>query len=145
MKNTTKNYKISQKNNNPGAFRRLGVMFYDWLLCSACLFVFTGIAVTFNQGNVINAQQQPFFYIGLFGVMLVYFIGFWRQGGQTPGMKVWKIRVTADTPPASVDKLAIRFFVVLLTVGLGILPIFFRRDNRGLHDILSKTTLHMID
>ncbi len=144
MKKTTKNHKSSQKNNNPGILRRLSAMLYDWLLCLACLFVFTGIAVTLNQGNALSDKQQPFLNAGLIGVVLVYFIGFWRQGGQTPGMKVWKIHIMADEPPARVDKLIIRFFVVLLTLGLAIIPMFFRKDNKGLHDILSKTSLKMM-
>lgn len=147
MKKTTNQGAQRQKNNSNAESvsigRRLGAMLYDALLCMACLFVFTGIAVTLNQGNSMTAQQQPFLNLGLFGVVLAYFVGFWRQGGQTPGMKVWKIRLVADTPPADVNKLLIRFIIILFTGGLAVLTIFFRKDNKGLHDILSKTTLRL--
>ncbi|MGY0399159.1 MAG: RDD family protein [Ostreibacterium sp.] len=121
--------------------RRLGAMLYDWLLCFACLFVFVGITVTLNKGNAVSSQQQPFLTLGLLGVIFIYFVGFWRQGGQTPGMKVWKIRLTADSPPANVNKLLLRFLVVLLTLGVAIIPGFFRADKKGWHDIISKTSL----
>lgn len=89
----------------------------------------------------MSPQQQPFFNLGLLGVVMAYFIGFWRQGGQTPGMKVWKIRLVADQPPAEVNKLMIRFAVILLSLGVAYIPAFFRQDKLGLHDILSKTSL----
>lgn len=135
--------KISSVTTNVGVKRRLGAMLYDWLLCAACLFVFTGIAVTLNKGNPMSPQQQPFLNIGLIGVVMAYFIGFWRQGGQTPGMKVWKIQLFAEQPPAEVNKLLIRFMVMLLTLGLALLPAFFRSDKKGLHDVLSKTVLRL--
>lgn len=121
--------------------RRLAAAFYDWLLCSACLFVFVGIAVTLNQGSAMTEKQQPFLTMGLLGVIVAYFVGFWRQGGQTPGMKVWKIQLVSDQPPATAGKLLIRFFVVFFTVGLAIGLGFFRQDRKGLHDLLSKTSL----
>lgn len=129
------------KSDIPSLKRRFGAIFYDSLLCAACLFVFAGIAVTLNQGNSMSSQQQPFFNLGLLGVVMAYFIGFWRQGGQTPGMKVWKIRLVADQPPAEVNKLMIRFAVILLSLGVAYIPAFFRQDKQGLHDILSKTSL----
>lgn len=142
MKKKSSTTPLSRDNDNiPSVIRRFAAMFYDWLLCLACMFVFVGIAVTLNQGHSMTAQQQPFLTLGLFGVVLTYFIGFWRQGGQTPGMKVWKIRLLAEQPPASVEKLLIRFFVVLLTVGLAVFVGFFRKDKKGLHDLLSKTSL----
>lgn len=135
---------LKDKEPIPTLKRRLAAMFYDWLLCLACLFVFVGIAVTLNQGQSMTTQQQPFLTVGLFGVVLAYFIGFWRQGGQTPGMKVWKIKLVADEPPASVEKLFIRFFIVLLTAGLAVFLGLFRKDKKGLHELLSKTSLRRI-
>lgn len=140
-KNRSTRSLLKDTSPTPTLFRRFAAMFYDWLLCLACLFVFAGIAVTLNQGHPMSEQQQPFLTLGLFGVVLAYFIGFWRQGGQTPGMKVWKIKLFADKPPASVEKLLIRFFVVLLTAGLAVCVGGFRKDKKGLHDLLSKTSL----
>lgn len=143
-KKTTNSPKNYQKNNNSWWLKCLAAMLYDWLLCLACLFVFTGIAVTLNQGSAMSPQQQPFLNVGLAGVVFAYFIGFWRQGGQTPGMKVWKLQLVADKPPATVNKLLIRFFVVLLTLGLAVIVGFFRADQKGLHDILSNTSIRSL-
>ncbi len=142
-KQTEKESKTTNKLPIVTIKRRLGAMLYDWLLCLACLFVFTGIAVTLNKGNPMSPQQQPFLNIGLIGVVIAYFIGFWRQGGQTPGMKVWKVTLVADEMPASADKLFIRFMAMFITFGLAIVPCFFRPDRKGLHDILSKTSLRL--
>lgn len=121
--------------------RRLAAILYDWLLCLACLFVFVAIAVTLNQGYAMTPQQQPFLSVGLLGVVCAYFVGFWRQGGQTPGMKVWKLQLVANQPPATVNKLLIRFSVVLFTAGLAVLWGVFTPDRQGLHDKLSNTSL----
>lgn len=145
MKKRAETNKVTTKTatESPTIKRRLGAILYDWLLCLACLFVFVGIAVTLNQGNPMSAKQQPFLNLGLLGVVLAYFVGFWRQGGQTPGMKVWKVTLVADEPPADATKLLLRFFVMLLTCGLALLPSFWRPDKKGLHDIVSKTSLRI--
>ncbi|MPV85532.1 RDD family protein [Ostreibacterium oceani] len=132
---------MKKNTNTVRLSRRLGAAFYDWILCFACLMLFTGLVVTINRGEFVSGRQSLFFQLALFSLVLFYFVGFWSHGGQTPGMKVWKIRLMADTPPASLNKLLLRFFVVLLTFGVAFFWAVFRSDHKGIHDIISKTTL----
>lgn len=100
--------------------------------------MFIGIAVTLNQGHSMT-KQQLFLMLGVFGVGLFYW--FLKQGGQTPSMKIWKIKLLADQSPASVEQLLISFFVVLLTAGSAIFVGFFRKDKKGMYDLLRRTSL----
>lgn len=125
----------------PSMRRRFGAIAYDWLLCLACIFVFTGILVTVNKGAPISASQKPFFIIGILLIVVYYFVGFWWHGGQTPGMKVWYIKLMSDVNPPRKSSLYLRFFCVVATFGLTFLSGFSNKERRCLHDTLSKTHL----
>ena len=76
-------------------------------------------------------------------VWLIFYIWFWRHGGQTLGMLAWRIRLvalTGGTP--SVKDCILRClwaFPSALLCGLGYLWIYFDPQNCCLHDRLSKT------
>ncbi len=80
------------KINNFLLFRRLAAMSYDGLLLIAVLFVATGAATAVTRGESISAGN-PLFTTYLFLVCFVFFAWFWTHGGQTLGMRAWKIRL----------------------------------------------------
>ena len=67
----------------------------------------------------------------------------WR--GMTPGKKLMGIRIVSspDYKTLSYKKSIMRYLVgytaSVLTLGLGFLMIAFRKDKRGLHDLIAKT------
>lgn len=128
----------------PSMARRFAAIAYDWLLCLACIFVFTGVIVIFNQGLSITPQQKPFFTIGILFIIFYYFVGFWGKGGQTPGMKVWHIKLLPDVNPPKKSSLYLRILWVTLTGGLVLLTGFSNKERRCLHDKLSKTHLVLL-
>src|SRR5690606_35106686 len=69
----------------------------------------------------------------------------WRRGGQTLGMKPWRLRVVgADGRPATVRRLWLRYAVATLSLagaGLGLLWSLVDRERRGLHDVVAGTLL----
>jgi uncharacterized RDD family membrane protein YckC len=73
-------------------------------------------------------------------VILFYFIA-----GQTPGMKAYEIKVvdnkTGEKPSILLSFLRFFFFNVVLFSFIGIFFGFFREDKRGIHDILSGTSV----
>jgi len=75
----------------------------------------------------------------------VYTIGFWVSRGATPGKMVFGLKVvTEDGDPIGLDKAALRYigyWVNVLTLGIGYLMIAFRKDKRGLHDLIAGTTV----
>ena len=71
-----------------------------------------------------------------------YVIGLTAAGGQTIGKMAWGLRV-ADVAggPVSVPKAVVRTFwaPMSLAVGIGVIWMFFEREGRALHDVLSGT------
>ncbi len=128
----------------PGFFRRLAVILYDFLLLVAVLFFATAIALPFNSGEAFTGQH--FFFPAYLLLVSYFFYGwFWTHGGQTLGLRAWKISVRSlDTKPVSWKQASIRFMVALLswaTCGLGFIWIIFDKNQYSWHDHASKTAL----
>lgn len=71
---------------------------------------------------------------------LLYFGYFWTKSGQTPCMKVWKIKVVNQQGGTiSWPQAIIRFFGALF--GLGLLWTLFNKERNGIQDLVSKTSL----
>ena len=133
----------------PGAslFRRLFAIFYDGFLLTAILFVVSGIATALNQGAAVEPGNTlyPLMVFIIFSISYLYFAWFWKHGGQTLGMKTWKIRLCSiDNGEIDNKIIMIRFFSALFSwgfAGLGFLWAFVDKQNRCWHDLSSKTIL----
>jgi uncharacterized RDD family membrane protein YckC len=135
-----------------GLFRRLFAIFYDCFLLAAILFIVSAIATAINDGKAVEPGDTlyPIFVLLIFGLSYLYFAWFWTHGGQSLGMKTWRIKILTDYPGDTNDipvdwKLAsIRFFSALISwgvFGLGFLWSLFDKKNRCWHDLSSKTVL----
>lgn len=71
--------------------RRLAAMFYDTFLILALLMLATALLLPFNKGQPVPPGTLVY-QIYLVIVAYLYFDYCWRHGGQTLGMKAWKIR-----------------------------------------------------
>ncbi|MFU8788096.1 MAG: RDD family protein [Methylobacter sp.] len=124
--------------------RRLAVILYDILLLIALLFVATALLLPLNAGEAFTAQQ---FYFPLYLLLVSFFFyaWFWTHGGQTLGLRAWKLKVlTLDRQPVSWKQAALRFIFALfswLCFGLGFWWVLIDKDRRSWHDRLSKTAL----
>ena len=93
--------------SNPALFplatlpRRLAAIGYDGLLLAGVLFVAAalalGLAVMLAGSASVEAQNplpgNPFFRSYLLLVCFFFYGGFWVHGGQTLGMRAWRLRV----------------------------------------------------
>ncbi len=82
---------------------------------------------------------------GWFLAAALYFIFFWSGTGQTPGMRIMRVRVTtpAGTPP-SVLRSLVRFVGLILAIiplFAGFLPVLFDSRRRALQDFLAGTVV----
>jgi len=119
------------------------------LLLVAVLLALGGVAV----GLVASLARVhgPAWMIGtIFGglwVVLadVYLVAFWTMLGQTPGMRVFDLRVTtAGGRPPGLGRSIVRVIglaLAILPLFLGLAPIPFDRRRRGLQDFLAGTTV----
>ena len=130
-----------------GLIRRIFAIFYDSFLLIAILFIVSGIAIALNQGAAIESNNTfyPLYVIIVFGLSYLYFAWFWIHGGQTLGMKTWRIQLhSANNKKISWKIASIRFFGALLSWaggGLGFIWAFIDKKNRCWHDLLSHTEL----
>jgi uncharacterized RDD family membrane protein YckC len=84
-----------------GLPRRLAAIAYDGLLLAGVLFGATalalGVAVAIIGGAAFEAHNplkgNPFFSTYLLLVCFFFYGGFWIHGGQTLGMRAWRLRV----------------------------------------------------
>ncbi len=84
-----------------GLPRRLAAIVYDGLLLAGILFGATalalGVAVAIVGGAAFKAHNplvgNPFFSTYLLLVCFFFYGGFWIHGGQTLGMRAWRLRV----------------------------------------------------
>jgi len=81
-------------------------------------------------------------------VSYIYFAGFWLKGGQTPGMKTWKITlVEMQGGKPNKKQVTVRFFSAILSwamAGLGFLWMIVDRNHFTLHDHLSGSRLLLV-
>jgi uncharacterized RDD family membrane protein YckC len=124
--------------------RRLAVCFYDFILLIAVLFFATALLLPFNQGEAFSSSQF-FFPLYLLIVSFIFYGWFWTHGGQTAGLRTWKLKIlTLDHQPISWSQACIRFLAAFISwgfFGLGFLWILVDKNKRSWHDNLSKTTL----
>jgi uncharacterized RDD family membrane protein YckC len=120
-------------------FRRSAAFLYDCLLLIALYFIITAVAVGFNDGESI---QHPLFYLFLFIVGFLFFDWFWRHGGQTLGMRAWRIKVEGmEGAPLSFRQSVTRYLTGTLLFGISLLYVPFSTHHLALHDRLSRTKI----
>lgn len=132
----------------PGLFRRLAAMFYDSLLLLGVLAAATALAMLlFGEGpnRQIEAGNLLIFRAYILMVAVAFFVWFWTHGGQTLGMRVWRIRLLRmDGGNLTLKDGIIRCLAALLSMacfGLGYLWILIDKEKLAWHDHLSKTRM----
>ncbi len=133
----------------PGLARRLAAIFYDsWLIVALWLLGATAdYAVQAATGAADDPWRLPL-QLYLLACPFVFFGWFWTHGGQTLGMRAWRLKLlTEQGEPPGWRQSSIRVaaaFVSALALGLGYLWMLFDRDGRTWHDRLSSTRLVLV-
>jgi uncharacterized RDD family membrane protein YckC len=136
----------------PGLARRLAAICYDSFLVAAILLVAIALVVVplnliyggenFNAGDL---RSNPFYIAYLFCVMAGFHILFWIRGGQTLGMRSWRLRVVRiDGQGLGFKDAMLRYLAAMLSLaalGLGFLWVLVDKDKLAWHDRVSKTQL----
>lgn len=124
--------------------RVLAACVYDALLTLAIVFT-AGVAAVFINGGTAVPAADPLFRVFLIVVAFPYYGFCWTHGGQTLGMRTWRIRLIADDDAAVGLRHALMRYlgalVSLCAAGLGFLWILVDRRRRSWHDLLSGTRL----
>jgi uncharacterized RDD family membrane protein YckC len=126
---------------------RLITAVYDLFPLMALWFFATILAVLLTGGalDVHRLGHKLLEQALLLAVSAIYFVVSWIRGGQTIGMKPWRLRiVAADGGAVDLRRALIRFAVALVSLaalGLGFLWCLIDREKRAWHDIAAGTLL----
>ncbi len=152
-------------------WRRLLALVYDMLIVVAIVMVVGLLCQLATGGQLIRTgatTSVPAWYQVLQGAVgAAYFISAWRRGGQTVGMRPWRMRLTntAGTTP-SLQQSVIRLLVaaapllllllepvlglphtlwaVLVAWAVWFAVALFNRRRRALHDLAAGTEIRML-
>lgn len=118
-------------------WRRLAALCYDLLLLTALAASFTLLVLAVRLG--VAVQPGTWWYeLSLLAIAMLFFCGFWVRGGQTLGMRAWRIRVVRVDGSALTWRQSVARFaaglVAAAPAGLGLWWSFLDAERRGWHD-----------
>lgn len=142
-----------------GFFRRLAAIIYDLLVAVAvgmvaAMLILITLVVLFQTGTLDMGPYEHFSdlvqgstlyrtiiqsWVGFW--VIGFFLWFWRNGGQTIGMRAWRMRLFSTSDEPFTYKRAL-FRVICSLGGLGTLLVLFDVKNKqSLQDRLAKTEI----
>lgn len=129
-----------------GLWRRLAALVYDVLLLLALLMIATAFFLPFTGGENVESGGPVLlniYRVAMVAVWIGFYGVFWTRGGQTLGMKVWRLRLVRDSGHAvrwrDVLSRLSAGVLSLAPAGLGFFWVLFDRDGLAWHDRLSHT------
>lgn len=75
--------------------RYIGALIYDTIIVLALLFVLTGIIVLRNHGHAVP-PETPWYQFTLVCGGLLYYYSSMKFGGQTLGMRAWRLKLVGS-------------------------------------------------
>lgn len=128
--------------------RRFGAMLYDLLILGALWMITAALCLGLTAGHM-NVQDPPWWQrLALLTVTAGYFVLSWCRGGQTIGMRTWRLRLkSTDDAPIRPIRALLRFFLAGLSLalaGAGFWWAWFDGQKRTAHDRLCRTQVERI-
>lgn len=128
---------------------RIAAGIYDLFPLIALWMLTAGLALLVARGDVDLAHPSIGWRLGLRGALFVvtaaYFVISWARGGQTIGMRAWRLRIVdADGNALGWRRAVLRFVVAcvsLLALGIGFFWCLFDRRKRAWHDLAARSVL----
>ena len=130
---------------------RLLAAVYDLLPLLALAFLATVLALALTGGtlDVSRPVHRGLVQALVLALVAAYFVLSWVRGGQTLGMRPWRLRlVRADGGTVSARQALLRFGVALLSLapaGLGLWWALFDEHRRTWHDLATGTLVVRLD
>jgi len=135
--------------NTASFMRRIGAMFYDFMLAlsSVILVGFFFTAVIMSLFSIENIEAGSPAAKAIFMLLVIFTFGFygwfWTHGGQTLGMRAWKLKlVREDFESITWLQALFRFCYSIISwvpLGAGYLWMLVDKKKLSWHDRISKT------
>ena len=128
----------------PGFARLFSSLLYEGLV------VFGILLVGFLIPQIVlaafaQAALAKLLWVHLFLLLLLYFVWFWVNGGQTLAMKTWRLRIVgADGAPLRPLQAILRYMAAWLStalLGAGVLWALVDSERQFLHDRIAGTRI----
>lgn len=134
-----------------GLSRRLAALVYDGLLLLALWFTSVGIAVILHGNEAIDPRLMQ--WVGLpllWAETAAFYAWFWLHGGQTLGMRAWRLRLVGVDERGEGRSVTLRDCLIrslagtlsLVVAGLGLLWVVV--SGRTWHDTASRTRVVLL-
>lgn len=129
-----------------GVSRRIAAFVYDIFLIAALWFALFGVAVAIHQGEAIPIWASQFILLpAAFIMTFIFYYWFWTHGGQTLGMRAWRLRIiNLENKQPAFRECLIRYLLAVSSLGLGFLYCVFNKDKKSLHDVVSHTQIVLL-
>jgi uncharacterized RDD family membrane protein YckC len=130
--------------------RRVAAGAYDLLPLVALWMIATALVLPLTGGAGVTPQSPGYraYQAWLLAVAFAYYGVSWRHGGQTIGMRAWRLRVVRDDGgPLGWRAVVVRFAVALLslaTLGAGVFAALFDARRRMWHDVAAGTEVVLV-
>ena len=125
---------------NPGW--RLLAFAYDAVPLLALLMIASAVGVAINGGRTVERSPAlaALEFAAFWAVCGAYFVASWRRGGQTLGMRPWRLRLVAgDGRLVATRALWLRYVVACATPVVGWLWCLVDPQRRALCDLAAGT------
>lgn len=137
----------------PGLARRGIAILYDGMLLLALWFAVSALLLALS-GGLLTDPARPAWLASVHRTSLVlvtvlFFGGFWTHGGQTLGMRAWRLQLVNNSDGGRISwrQVLLRLTAACLSIGalgLGFFWQWFDRERRSWHDHLSGTRLILL-
>lgn len=131
-----------------GLRRRLASMLYETLLLLGVLALTFMVPLLLLGIGTGYTPPGELLWIHVFVVLGLYFLWYWRKGGQTLAMQTWKLRIVdTDGNTVSLARGWTRYALAwpsVLFFGIGLLWALIDRDRQFLHDRLAGTRIVLL-
>ena len=129
-------------------WRRLAAALYDALVLAGILMTVTMVDLFLLRGVLGLGYEVHVLRAELLGATVLFFGLSWTRGGQTLGMRAWRLQVRRiDGRPLNWPNALARFafaFVAWLPLGAGVLWCAIDSRKRAWHDALSGTEVVLL-
>ena len=139
--------------NTPTLLRIFAAIFYDLIIVFFGLFMLVGFAVLPVYKGLTGHESieagNLFFPLFLATTAFLYYALSWRIGGQTIGMKAWRLVLVSNDGQKKVTwrQIITRFLTAFLSAApafLGYLYAIIHKNHQTLHDLLSHTHIQQV-
>lgn len=131
-------------NPPPGIGRRLASMLYEGLVVFSILLIGFWLPQALLSGIGLGFSARGL-WLHVFVLLMLYFLWFWLNGGQTLPMKTWKLKLAnPDGNPPRPAQALLRYLAAwpsILLFGIGILWALVDKDKQFLHDRIAGTRI----